>query len=88
MIVEWHESFQKAYKQRIRSDVKLVRRVKERLETFQNNPQNPLLRDHALTGIRHGQRAFSITGDIRIVYFPVNDTHVLLLDIGTHNQVY
>ncbi len=33
-------------------------------------------------------RAFSVTGDIRIVYFEINDESVLFLDIGTHNQVY
>lgn len=88
MTIEWHASFRKAYKKRILSNAILVHKVTDRLALFENNPQHPLLRDHALTGIRHGQRAFSITGDVRIIYFPVSDTHVLLLDIGTHNQIY
>jgi len=47
-----------------------------------------LLKDHPLTGKKQGLRAFSITGDVRIVYHFVSDDFVEFLDIGSHNQVY
>ncbi len=58
-----------------------------RLKIFQSNPQNPILRDHALTGTKIGKRAFSITGDYRVVYGK-NSEAIVFYDIGTHNQVY
>ena len=43
--------------------------------------------DHALTDKLAGKRAFSITGEIRAIYVELDDC-IVLLDIGTHNQVY
>lgn len=51
------------------------------------DPSNPLLEDHRLTGDKKEYRAFSITGDYRVVYKKFDDT-VVLYDVGTHNQVY
>jgi len=88
MIIEPHPSFTKSYRKRIAHSSKLVTRTKERLTLFAQNPSHPLLDDHALRGKKLQLRAFSVTGDIRIVYLPLAQNHVLLLDIGTHNQVY
>ncbi|MDO8609629.1 MAG: type II toxin-antitoxin system mRNA interferase toxin, RelE/StbE family [bacterium] len=49
--------------------------------------QNPLLKDHKLIGSLNGLRAFSITGDVRVVYRIEGDI-LELYDIGSHNQVY
>lgn len=49
--------------------------------------EHPLIRDHALTGAKHGFRSFWVTGDIRIIYLQEEDD-VQFYDIGTHNQVY
>jgi mRNA-degrading endonuclease YafQ of YafQ-DinJ toxin-antitoxin module len=45
------------------------------------------LYDHHLTGDLQGRRAFSITGDVRVVYIEFKDK-IIFLDVGTHNQVY
>jgi len=57
------------------------------LELFKINPQNPILRDHALKGDKIGLRSFSITGDYRVIYY-IEDETAYFLDIGTHAQVY
>ena len=88
MKIERHPSFKKAYRKRIAHNEKLVAQTLERIVLFQQNPNHPLLKDHALTGAQKHHRAFCITGDIRIIYFPVNQDHLIFLDIGTHNQVY
>lgn len=88
MNIKRHPDFKKHYKQRIAGNSKLVKKTTERLQIFQYNPTNPLLKDHALIGKKIGLRAFSVTGDIRIVYKKTSDIEVLLLDIGSHNQVY
>ena len=87
MIVKPHPHFKKSFKKRIFSNKDLVNKVQERLEQFKQDPTSPLLKDHSLTGDMIGFRAFSITGDIRIVYYLEDDT-VRLYDIGSHNQVY
>lgn len=88
MKIERHPSFKKAYKKRIARDKKLVAQTLERIVLFQQNPKHPLLKDHGLTGAKRQLRAFWVTGDIRIVYYQVSQDHVILLDIGSHNQVY
>ena len=45
------------------------------------------LYDHSLTGKLSGKRAFSIAGDIRVVYIELEEV-IVFLDIGSHNQVY
>lgn len=45
------------------------------------------LHDHALSGKLKSRRAFSVSGDIRVIYEELEEAYVFL-DIGTHSQVY
>jgi len=88
MNIRLYPRFEKSYKNRVASNKKLVYQTEERIALFQSNHKNPILRDHPLTGAKRRLRAFSITGDIRIVYLPISKDEVIFLDIGSHNQVY
>lgn len=88
MTVELAQRFLKAYKKRIQRNRKLDRQMARRVELFKANSMNPILQDHPLKGTKLGLRAFSITGDVRIIYQPQSPNHVIFVDIGTHNQVY
>lgn len=88
MKIDVHENFDKAFRKRVNHNRKLVLQVHQRIALFQNNPNDPQLKNHRLTGSKKGQSAFSVTGDIRVIYRFLSDNHILLLDIGTHNQVY
>jgi len=81
------KSFKKAYSKRVSHRKNLVSRFEERYDLFEENPTNPTLQDHVLSGKLEGFRAFSITGDIRVVYH-IYDNVAYFVDIGTHNQVY
>ena len=87
MKIHYHKNFIKSYKRRILHNVLLDKKFQERLKLFINDQTNSTLRDHALKGKKSNCRAFSITGDIRVIYEEAGDG-VLLLNIGTHNQVY
>lgn len=87
MIIKLHPGFKKFYKKRIINS-NLKKRVINRISLFQKNPRHAFLKDHALSGKKANLRAFSATGNIRIVYYPISKNRVLFLDIGTHNQVY
>lgn len=88
MIIKRNKYFKKVFKARVKNNPKLVKKTKERVALFIKNPKNPVLKDHQLTGSQKENRAFWITGDVRIVYYPISKNEVLFLDIGTHNQVY
>lgn len=87
MIVARHRIFLKNFKKRIIPYSNLVLKFEERLSLFLADPGSPVLKDHALVGEKSGYRAFSVTGDIRVVYKIEGDT-LRLYDIGSHNQVY
>lgn len=87
MNIFFTESFKKSYAKRIASQKNLTKKFEERYDLFELNPQNPQLRDHALIGRLHGYRSFSITGDVRVVYY-VFKGDVYFVDVGSHNQVY
>lgn len=52
-----------------------------------NNPFDPTLHTHALTGELKGKHACSLTHELRVV-FKLHDDIVHLLDIGAHDEVY
>lgn len=88
MKIKLYRGFKKAYKVRIASNQKLAQQTEQKIILFKSDPRDPILKDHGLSGAKRGLRAFSITGDIRIVYLPVSEDEVIFLDIGSHNQVY
>ena len=87
MIIRRHKQFLRNYKKRILPYPKLDKKFEERLNLFLHDSQNPILKNHKLSGSLKGLRAFSISGNIRVVYRIVKDV-VELYDIGSHNQVY
>ncbi len=81
------KGFLKKLNKRIAAYPKLRAKAKEKIDLFQQNPNNPQLHNHSLKGARKELHSFSVTGDLRIIY-KVEGNTVVLLDIGTHNQVY
>lgn len=63
-------------------------RFQERIDLLQLDSGNETLRVHELTGKMKGYYAFSVTGDIRVIFQKVSDEEIILIDIGTHNQLY
>lgn len=88
MKIKLYSSFDKSYKKRISLNIKLAIQTQKRIALFESNPNDPILKDHPLTGTKKGLRSFSVSGDIRIIYMPVLDKEVIFVDIGSHNQVY
>jgi len=87
MHLNYTQNFLKNYKKRITKNKKLDKQFQERLQLFLINQRSPLLKTHKLTGVKKNLHAFSITGDLRVIYYQQGD-RIFLIDIGTHNQVY
>lgn len=80
-------TFEEHFRQRISPNSRLTYQFKERLVLFMTGERGRPIYDHALTNRLAGKRAFSITGEIRVVYVELEEC-IVLLDIGTHNQIY
>jgi addiction module RelE/StbE family toxin len=82
-----HPRFEKNFKVRISPNPKLKKQFASRLELFKEGVRDYPLDDHALIGTMKGLRAFSVGGDLRVVYRETNEYYEFI-DIGSHNQVY
>lgn len=87
MEIKYYKKFIKNFRKRIEPYPNLLTQFDERIKEFSLDPSNPVLRDHPLKGEKADFRAFSITGDIRVIYSKGED-YIYFIDVGTHNQVY
>lgn len=60
----------------------------KRIEIFLNNPFDPSLSNHPLTGRWMGFRSINISGDLRAVYELVDRETAYFVAFGTHSQLY
>jgi len=61
----------------------------QKIEIFSKTPMDKSLKNHALQGKLKGLRAFSVTGDVRIIFQEVDGyVIVLFIAIGSHSQLY
>jgi len=72
----------------IRGKNKLLRKVINKIDKFQEDPKYPSLKTHKLTGKMDEIWSFWIEGDLRIIYYWEEDGSVVFADIGTHDEVY
>jgi len=81
----------KAFLRRAKKLLKKNPNLKESYENLfiklSNDPFEPSLHTHALTGNLKGKYACSLTYELRAIFKIVDDT-IHLLDIGSHDEVY
>lgn len=58
------------------------------LEKFVENPQNPTLRNHGLSGKWKGYFSINVTGDTRAIYFVIENNVARFVAIGSHSELY
>ena len=86
--IGFSSSFRKAFKKRIVTVHGLEPLFWKKLEVFCDNPYDFSLKTHKLSGDLEGLWSFSINYEIRVIFKFVNKNKVLLIDIGTHEEVY
>lgn len=84
----WDEGFKRSYRKRIRKHGHLERLFREKMALFLEEPFEPQLRTHKLSGKLKGTWAFSINDDYRVLFEFIDKHKVLLIDFGTHDDVY
>ena len=86
----WDERFKKIYKKWIHQHPELKVQFTKKIIQFEEDPFHPALKTHTLSGVLKGLWSFRITYEHRLVFDFVDErrTHVLLIDIGSHEEVY
>jgi addiction module RelE/StbE family toxin len=82
------EPFLRILKKWRKKHPEIMERFQQKLTLFSNDPFHPSLRTHSLSGNLDGYWAISITYEHRLVFKFVSDTKALLIDLGTHDEVY
>ena len=76
----------------IKNAKKLSQQEKDELDTrtgwFGNDPRDPRLKTHALTGQLKGYFSFSITRKKRVKFIFLENDKILFVDVGSHDEVY
>ena len=86
--IAFNSSFKKAFKKKIAGNSTMEARFWERVEIFKNNPFDPRLKTHKLSGKLKEFWAFSVEYDLRVVFLFDGQQSVLFADLGTHDEVY
>jgi len=87
--IHWNDRFKNKYQKWIIKHSELENIFKQRLELFSENPFNPILKTHCLSGILKGLWAWDINYKYRLVFKFVNGyKEAVFINIGTHDEVY
>ncbi|MEI6708555.1 MAG: type II toxin-antitoxin system mRNA interferase toxin, RelE/StbE family [Methylococcales bacterium] len=83
------ESYQRKERKFFKKHADLLDKYNEVLNKLKNNPFEPSLKTHKLTGKLNEFYACSLTFEYRIVCsFIIQNDVIVLVDIGTHDDVY
>lgn len=93
MILNWSSSFKRAYRKIVKNNPSVQSKILTAMKLLETDPFHPQLKSHKLQGILEGNWACSAAYDLRIIYSFVNnpktgEIEILLIDIGTHEEVY
>jgi addiction module RelE/StbE family toxin len=87
----WENSFVRAYKKLTKNNNSLKLRINDVLALLQEDPFLPKLKTHKLHGKLNYLLAASIDFEYRIVFIIKEidkKQSIILIDIGTHDEVY
>lgn len=83
------ESYLKKEKLFLNRHAELIEKYKNILRLLELNPYHPSLKLHKLQGKFKDKYAISLTYSYRIILsFTVIENEILLIDIGSHGEVY
>jgi len=86
--IAFSSSFKRAYKKRVKGQVDLEEKLRQRIEFFIKNPFDGRLRTHRLSGKLDNLWSFSVDYDTRVIFHFIDENKVMFVDIGKHDVVY
>jgi len=89
MDIAFSSSFKRAFKKRIKIKKEIEELFWESIALFIQDPFHPLLKTHKLSGNLKNLWSFSVTYDVRVIFFfEDNNKKAIFIDIGSHDEVY
>ncbi|MFB2877481.1 type II toxin-antitoxin system YafQ family toxin [Floridanema aerugineum] len=93
MTLVWDNSFRRAFKRLVRKNPQMQEKIFEVLEVLDADPFSPSLKSHKLRGNLDGLWACWVEYNCRIIFSLVTDEEsgeelIVLIDIGSHDEVY
>ncbi|HKG67584.1 MAG TPA: type II toxin-antitoxin system mRNA interferase toxin, RelE/StbE family, partial [Segetibacter sp.] len=86
--INFSHHFRSSLKRLARKQPEVMAAVIEKILLFNHNTNHPSLKLHKLSGTLKDHWSFSIEYDLRIIFRYTNDSNILFIDIGNHNEVY
>ena len=90
-VVEISPAFRRSFKKFVAKHPNLQKDIAAVLKQLEVNPREAWLETHKLRGAWAGYLACSAGYDLRIIFLFVDnkpEDNILLVDIGTHDEVY
>lgn len=86
----WDEKFKRLFKKWNQKHPDLKEQFKSKMELFMIDPFDPSLKTHSLSGTLKSSWAIRINYEQRLIFRFVDKEKkkILLIDIGTHKEVY
>ena len=81
----FHKNFKRCYK---KLRVGEQKKCDERIMLFVENPFDPLLNNHALSGKWRHYRSINITGDVRALYEMIGADTAFFILVDIHSNLY
>ncbi len=86
--IYYSETFKKTYKKLVRKNPDVSFEILEKLIRFHQDPFDSSLKTHKLKGVLADFYAFSVQADLRIIFRFDDDADIVVVDLGTHDEVY
>ena len=86
--VSFSASFKRAFKKKIKAKPDLEIKFWKKLDLFTQEPFNSGLRTHKLSGKLKDLWSFAVEYDVRVIFYFTDSGNAVLIDIGSHDQVY
>ncbi len=86
--ISFSEGFKRSFKKRIKGNQILEKKFKIKLELFKEDPFDKSLKTHKLSGKLQDLWSFSLEYDQRVLFYFTDEGKAVLVDIGSHDQVY
>ncbi|MCY7331656.1 MAG: type II toxin-antitoxin system YafQ family toxin [Pseudanabaena sp. CAN_BIN31] len=93
MEIVWSNGFKRSFKKIIKKNPQLQEQIIKALKLLADDPFTPSLKSHKLGGNLAGLWSCSVAYDCRIIFSFSEDEKlleivILLVDIGSHDEVY
>ena len=81
--------FKRAFKKKVKDRKAVEDLFWDAVDLFINNPYDPALKTHKLSGKLKDLWSFSVEYDLRVIfYFADNNSKAVFVNFGSHDEVY